>query len=285
MAFFHKSDDFEPMGWVRGYPIYGTTLLVLSHIATLLLTTIVAATHVEWLYSVMFSNAAVLHQYSVWQLVTYPWVHLMGRPVDPLGLLFFVMEMAMLYTCGREVERFIGRRSFLLLYFCLVITPSLLLTACGFWFNVSLSGSFPVHLAIFVAFATLYPSVQLSFNISAKWMAWILLGISTILNSFSGMVALWIDAAAAWYFINWNRGTAPELFGFLHRPAPKTSEPAPPRRPTPPKKLDKPVPNDPVAAIDPLLEKIAKHGMASLTPQERAQLQRARQELLARPKR
>jgi hypothetical protein len=39
-------------------------------------------------------------------------------------------------------------------------------------------------------------------------------------------------------------------------------------------------PRDPVDAIDPILEKISTHGLHSLTPAERARLEKARAALL-----
>ena len=48
----------------------------------------------------------MLHAGRFWQLVTYAFVH------PPSGLLWFAIEMYMLFAFGREVERFIGRRAF-----------------------------------------------------------------------------------------------------------------------------------------------------------------------------
>ena len=48
------------------------------------------------------------------------------------------------------------------------------------------------------------------------------------------------------------------------------SKPAPPR-------------DDVIESIDPLLDKIAKHGIASLTAREREKLEQARAELLKKP--
>jgi hypothetical protein len=41
--------------------------------------------------------------------------------------------------------------------------------------------------------------------------------------------------------------------------------------------------DDVIESIDPLLDKIAKHGIGSLTPREREQLEQARAELLKKP--
>ena len=73
----------------------------------------------------------------------------------------------MLFVFGREVERFIGRRAYIALYVVLLITPPALLTIWGLLAAVlSLpSGSSALHFGVFVAFATIYPRVELLLRI------------------------------------------------------------------------------------------------------------------------
>ena len=57
----------------------------------------------------MFDSAEVWSGGQVWRLMTYAFIH------PPLGsaLLWFAIEMYMLFVFGREVERFIGRRAYI----------------------------------------------------------------------------------------------------------------------------------------------------------------------------
>ena len=84
--------------------------------------------------------------------------------------------MYMLFAFGREVERFIGRRAFLVLYALLLLIPSVFLLFWGAWQRVGLAGSSAIHFGIFIAFATIYPNVELFLRIMAKWVALIFVG-------------------------------------------------------------------------------------------------------------
>ena len=53
----------------------------------------------------------------------------------------------------REVERFIGRRGFVILYSLLLLVPTLVLTAAGLLAPFGLTGSATVHFGVFLAFA------------------------------------------------------------------------------------------------------------------------------------
>ena len=79
--------------------------------------------------------------------------------------------MYMLFVFGREVERFIGRRAFIALYLLLLFVPTLLLTVWGFAERTAIGGSWALHFAVFVAFATIYPSLEMFLRIMAKWVA------------------------------------------------------------------------------------------------------------------
>src|ERR1700719_2228196 len=107
-------------------PVGVSTILVIAHVASLiggcLLLFFNATGFYAWL---AFDSVAVLHNYAVHQLLTYAFVH------APSGILWFAIEMYMLFVFGREVERFLGRKAFIALYAVLLIGPSLLLTVWG----------------------------------------------------------------------------------------------------------------------------------------------------------
>lgn len=279
MILFRKDDDYEPVAWVRGMPIHVTTLLVFLHVLMLIGLSLARMTeHPAFRSALIFDSVKVLGHGELWRLASYPLVQV---PFNPL---FFALEMFFLYLFGREVERYIGRRRFVGLYLLLVLVPTLLLTPFGALYPMALAGSHEIHFAIFVTFAVLYPGVEFFLRIPARWLAWGFLGIFSFyylsvgdLPRFCAIVA---DSLTAWLFVQWMRGSLHTWFASFSRPW--EPEPAPQRPPRRPSMEHRPVEKDPVAAIDPLLDKIAEHGLKSLTPQEVARLEEARTALLER---
>src|SRR5437868_1857617 len=203
------SDDYRPVAWMGRYPVDVTTILVIAHVASLiggcLLLFLNASGFYAWL---AFDSVAVLHNYAVHQLVTYAFVH------APSGILWFAIEMYMLFVFGREVERFLGRKAFIALYVVLLIGPSLLLTVWGLSQHTGLAGSSSLHLAVFVAFATIYPRVELMFRILAKWAALVIVAALSLqwlaYHAWQELAVLWVSTAAAFLFVEL-RGAGPEL--------------------------------------------------------------------------
>ncbi len=263
------------------YPVHVTTLLVAFHVACAVGTSLLFAFGLSSVLGhLSFDSALVLQRGEVWQLATYAFVH------SPSTLLWFAIEMYMLFVFGREVERFIGRRAFILLYVLLLLAPTVLLSVWGFRERTGLAGSTTLHLAIFVAFATIYPRVELLLQIMAKWVALAVVGINTLMllggRAWPEIAVLWASIAVAFFFIRL-RGIGPELVWWSNlksRLQPKPKFEVVPREPA-----RRPVEHgDVYESIDPLLEKISKHGINSLTPAERRALDRARNRLLKETK-
>jgi membrane associated rhomboid family serine protease len=212
----------------------------------------------------------------VWRIATYAFVH------PPSALLWFAVEMYMLFVFGREVERFIGQRAYIALYLILLLAPTTMLTTWGLWQRSALAGSPALHFGIFVAFATIYPRVELLLRIVAKWFALILAAIYTLqliaYHAWTDLAVVWTSIAAAFLFVEW-RGAGPELvwwnkFKGLIQPRPKLHI-------VQKQNAQRPVePEDVYASVDPILDKISKSGIGSLTINERRQLDRARNRLL-----
>jgi len=271
------SDDYRPVAWMGRYPVDVTTMLVGLHVAVAILMAILwlpfGGSIVAWL---RFDSAAVWSGGQVWRLFTYAFVH------APSALLWFAIEMYMLFVFGREVERFVGRRSYIALYLILLITPAALLTIWGLWQRSVLAGSPALHFGIFVAFATIYPRAELFLRIMAKWVALILAAVYTLqllaYHAWSDLVVVWTSIGAAFLFIEWS-GAGPELAwwdALKTRFAPKPKFRVVPKTgPTRPADSD-----DVYASIDPILDKISKFGIGSLTASERRQLNRERERLL-----
>ncbi len=99
----------------------------------------------------------------------------------------------------------------------LLITPPVLLTIWGLWQRTVLSlpsGSSALHFGVFVAFATIYPHVELLLRIQAKWVALILAAIYTFqllaYHAWNDLVVVWTSIGAAFLFVELN-GAGPEL--------------------------------------------------------------------------
>ena len=188
----------------------------------------------------------------------------------------------MLFVFGREVERFIGRRAYIALYLVLLLLPSVILTLLRFWTPTTLGTSTPLHFAIFVAFATIYPNVQLFMRIAAKWVAFIFIAIGTLsalaAHHWQTLVVLWTSVGAAFLFIEL-RGAGPELAwwdALKARLGPKPKFHVVPKM----RSSRSAEPDDVYTSIDPILDKISKFGIGSLTASERRQLNRERERLL-----
>jgi hypothetical protein len=188
----------------------------------------------------------------------------------------------MLFFFGREVERFIGRRAFIVLYLSLLFAPTVLLSLWGLAERVGIDGSLALHFGIFIAFATIYPNVELLLRIQAKWVALALAAISTLqllaYRDWSAMSVLWVSIATAVVFIRLC-GIGPEIVWWSDlksrwQPKPKfhVVPRSAPRRVVEPENIHE--------SIDPVLEKISKQGINSLTASERRALDRARTRLL-----
>jgi hypothetical protein len=272
------SDDYQPVTWVGRHPVHVTTLLVAGHIflmvAACLLFAIKQAGLLDWL---IFDNAQVLYLGHVWRIATYAVVH------TPSNLLMFAVEMYLLFMFGRELERFFGRRAFILLYALLVIIPTLLFVPIGFWMRLGVVGSVNVHFGIFLTFAALHPEIETFFiRIQMKWLALILVAIEFLFalayHDWASMLVLLATIGIAVVFVR-TRGVGPRLEWWTAlksrlQPKPKFHivQRDVPRRSAEPENIHE--------SIDPVLEKISKYGINSLTASERRALDRARNRLL-----
>jgi rhomboid family protein len=273
------SDDYRPVAWMGRYPVDVTTMLVGLHVVVAILTAIlVGLVGSSVLTSMQFDSVAILHGGQIWRFFTYAFIH----APTPSGLLWFAVEMYMLFVFGREVERFIGQRAYVGLYLTLLLLPAVVLSLLSFWTPTKFGTSTALHFAVFVAFATIYPNVELFLRIMAKWIALIFVAIGTLsalaMRDWQSLVVLWTSIGAAFLFVEL-RGAGPELVWWSDLkerfgPKPKFHV----VQKTRPGRVAEP--DDVYASIDPILDKISKFGIGSLTANERRQLDRERERLL-----
>jgi len=273
---YETSDEHRPVMWLRGYPVYAAHFLVLVFVASMFVTTLANLFNLGGLLTgLVFSSGPVLRG-EVWRVVTYGLVN-----PPSLG---FVIDMAMMIWFGREVERNFGRRTFLFFFGALYLLTPLIFTVIGIWIPLSPLAGESGAFAIFVAFATLYPNTPVFFNLLAKWVAVVLVGIYSLIalnnrDSIS-LISLWATTGFAFAFVRYQQG-------HITLPQPKLFRGGPKLRVLPDQKegktsgakTDK---ASSMAEVDALLDKIAQSGISSLTAKERAKLDAARADLLKR---
>ncbi len=300
MLNFNVSDEYTPLFYAGRFPVYVTTLLVAAHTTAMILFALIAGFGGDTFLGWLTLTTPELFNGALWQPITYLFV----QPPS----LWFLIQMAMLYVFGREVERFLGRAAFIRLYVALAITLPVLVVMYGLATPVVYpeggSGSSLVHFALFLAFALIYPTLEIIWVIQARWVAVALLGLYSLVY-FAAQD--WVQLGLLWpmtfvaYIMCCQSGVT-DRFGIYTKlcewmPA-KTKEPVP---------VGSGTRREPVRAaarrsqqvnvakasgvdgiedgdlhelIDPLLDKIAAKGIASLTHKEREVLEKARDRLL-----
>jgi len=258
--------------------VYATTIIVALYAASMVAVAVaLASAGSAPLERFCFDTWAVLHKFEIWRCLTYAFVN----PPDP----WFIISLVMLYIFGRDLEQYLGRKGFVRLYLgFLLLGPSILLAAtAATGQNFQLLQGF-ANFAVFLSFAALYPGAQLIFQITAKAFAWVLLAISALQllasRQWTELTVLLATAFLAWYAIR--HGAALNL-NFISRLRPVSHRTSHPKLRI--VKDPDPTPVDPHRIIDPLLDKISRDGLASLTRREREQLERARAVLLQKEQR
>lgn len=271
------SEDYQPITWLGRVPVYATTLLVISYIVTMAVGAILEGSGMgDVLGDFRFTSIGVLHNFQIWQIATYPFVNAPD--------IWFAVEMYLLFVFGREVEKFIGRRAFLWLYAALLLAPPVALTLLSFVnipaVPVVLDGSYALNFSIFIAFAIIYPEAQILFSLKAKWVALALLAIFTLRyfadTMWVDLGVLWLECACAVVMLRASGVTNASLETWLPAREEKPVRSRRRRAVPEPERLEE----DLHDSVNPLLEKISRHGIASLTRAERSKLEKARAALI-----
>ncbi len=263
-------ENSGPLTWIGNFPVYASTVLAGIHGVALIVSALAMASGAEsFLQSLVFSSEAISSHWDLWQTVTYAFVH---RP----PYWFFLLELYLLVVFGREIETFLGRRAFLKIYAGLLLAPSMVFLMAE-WAGLPTIywGSSALHFGIFVAFTLLYPSAEIFFTIQARWVALALLAINSLqclaLADYTSLTALAADCVVACVMVGFFQGR-------FAMPSPER----PIKIRMPAKALPQKPDEDVLDSIDPILEKISRHGMGSLTVRERERLQKARAQLIAK---
>lgn len=277
-----NSEQCYPLTWVGRVPVYLATVLAAVQAVSMILTSLAMAgggpiaEGNSLLAPLIFSYPTAVGGLAVWQFVTYAFVN----PPD----LFFVIQLFMFAWFGSEVEKYLGRKSFAWLCGLLLIAMPALLAVFGvFGIVLPYQGAGALNFSIFLAFTVIYPRAQIFFGIEARWIAIILMAVNSLqslaYNAWAQLIMLWWGLAVVVVWLKFE-GLAsletPSISGFLkHKHSERKLKVVRPEKPK--AKPEEPGVHD---SIDPILEKIARQGIGSLSRAEREKLERARTALL-----
>ncbi len=257
-----------------------TQFLLVANCAVFIVQLLFRFANSGWFDETFSLSGAGLRHGFVWQPVTYMFLH--G------GVLHILINMLVLWFIGREVEFFIGAKHYMRLYFLGGIAGAALWLAFN-WHEGAVLGASAAILGCVIAFATLFPEREITFllwfiipiSIKAKYLAWICVALDVVplLEHEPGNVAhlAHLGGALLGYVYVKQLGYGPPPFWMRWVGALEGG--LRPRR------------SENVSAaeyireqVDPILDKISREGMQSLTREERAILDRAR-DLMEKKKR
>lgn len=271
-----NDDNNQPITWVGQIPVYLATALTGVFTVSVIVTSLALAMGgPDAVRPFLFSFSAAIGEWKLWQFVTY-------ILVNPPNSLLIILQLFMFAWFGAEVEKFLGRRSFAwLCALLLVAMPAMVAVLSLFGLDLELAGFDALTFAVFLSFAMIYPRAQILFSIEARWIAIALMALYSLqamaFHNWTQFIMLWwgLAVAALWLRIE---GVAslqtPAVSEVLRRRHSERSLKV--VRKEAPRTEDKEVHD----SIDPILEKIARQGIASLSRGEREKLERARAALL-----
>jgi hypothetical protein len=266
------SDDYQPVTWVGRHPVRVTSIITALYVVGMFATVI--ALSARWdITPLAFQSRSFLHG-AIWQPLTCTLIQ--------TASFLFLFNVLFFYWAGTEVEKSLGIRRYLHLFGLLMLVPPIVLIAWGtFGAQWSYLGLYEVAIGMFIAFATLYPNVELFGWIPLKWLACAGLGLVSLQylpnHDWGYLSVLWAMCLASFCYIRFVQGRISINFNLrrpLFRRRPKLTIV---QRTSSHRAVE---PDDVYASIDPILEKIAGSGINSLTPSERRALDRARTRLL-----
>ena len=276
-----QSDDYRPLFWVSGRPVYVNTLITALHIIGFAVVAIMVSFFGSAVTdAISLGSFEVLHYGQVWRLISY-------ILFPPYTAIAFIFLMLFLIYFGRQVEIFVGRRTYMALYAALVLVPAVLVCLLSLLgLEKPYLGGFGTIFGVFIAFATLYPRLDLNIwfvSMTASMWAYALLAVWTLVDiafhDWVGLATLWCDATVGYFgmrLIGAGYGFTWLTDWLDERRARRLAH-----------KHNIKVLKDTQASesIDQILEKISRQGVGSLNARERAALERARTNLLKRDQR
>lgn len=255
--------------WFRVGSIDVTTSVLISGLSALSL--LIFAIEPNWLSPFWLDSRLVLHG-QIWRLLTWP---LVNFPTDGLWI---AVAIFFFWWFGNALESLLGRVKYLYFTLLLTIVPALLITfIAGFASQLFLqpgSGIYQLETAVVIAYVAAYPGAKTFFEIPFWVLAVVLIGVN----------ALALLGLRAWMFLIFL--ALEVIFGLLAArsfgisklqwipriplPAFITGDHAAKEEKTRKRAAHLHVVSE--QDINALLDKIAAHGIDSLTREERRRL-------------
>ncbi len=261
-SWFPESKDRLPLTWWRQQPVYLAAIIALVGAASMVLFAVFSTGLMRHL---VFSFDAAFKEWRLWTPVTYVLVN----PPSLWGLL----GCYFLWSFGEIVERHLGRRAFVRLLSLLLASSPLFISLFHLIGvrGMACAGMTQLEFGVFIAFATLYPRAKISIiilTLDAWVMAAIFVGINALqclaARDWVSLLLLAANVGTAYAFIRFETGA----FKLPSMPKLTPKAPKPAKSSTP--------------SVDDILDKISRHGMQSLTAEERRILDSASDEMKRR---
>ena len=235
-----------------------------------------AAANFPWFEHFLALSGTGLRRGFVWQPFTYMFLH--G------GIWHILINLFILWFFGREVEYFIGPKYFTRLYFAAGLAGAALWLAFNFNSSVPVLGASAAVLGCIIAFATLFPNREVTLlvffvlpvRLKAKYLALIAIALDVVPLMQGGdtqvahLAHLGGAAFGYLYIKQLGYGATPRWLLWLQDMTARLKpRPRPPPREMSPEEFMR-------EQVDPILDKIAREGMQSLTRRERKILESAK---------
>jgi hypothetical protein len=277
MARYYSGQN-QPLGSWNNLPIYLTTILTGALVAGLIVSAVLMSMNSILLNAFIFVMP-IRPAWSVWRVLSYPFID----RVD----FFTPFNIVCFYWFSVGIETHLGRIKLTQLLLLLILTP-VVFSIClylGLGFSTGLMGAMLPVAGLLVAFATLYPGTEAWGWIPFKWFAFACIFCGSLMmmagRDWLGLARLWLVCAVGFAYMRYAKEQEYDDYESPLAGVKKLFQRKPKFRvvPSPSTQSYRAV-DEPPSELDTLLDKIAKSGMDSLTPKEKAQLQKARDALM-----
>ena len=254
------------------------SLLIIANVAVFILQEIATRVHPELFHLLALSREGIAES-RYWQLVTYMFLH--G------GALHLLVNMLGLYFAGREVESLCGPKHLLGIYFAGGILGGAAQLIAG-PATIEIVGASGGVCAVLLAFSTLLPELEITaliffvipLRMKAKWLGRAVIATSVVFQLFAtghdpvAHVAHLGGALAGWFYTRRLGYGSPFFLQSWFRDRQRSR-----------RRLEAMSSTEFISEeIDPILDKIAREGIHSLTRSERRALERGRDKIANRTK-
>ena len=270
----YLSRNNDPLTSWNNHPVYLTTILTGLFIVGLIVSAIIGS-----LAGLFVFRMPLVPEWSLWRLVTYVFV----------GELSFFTPFAIFcfYCWSMGIETHVGRTILSKLLALLLLASPLVTVVC--WklgVPAVAAGNYAFTCGLLIAFATLYPNTEAWGWVPFKWLAFACVACGSLMllsnRSWGELSQLWASCAVGFAYMRYAKELDHDDYESPFAKLGKLFERKPKFRvlPTPAARRRVVEEADEVESIDPLLDKIARSGMASLSARERARLEKAREALI-----